>query len=165
MSDCIAKDICNCDRDSNETLQCFEHSKQLATSEREKQWLEFSERVAKHLREYTVPQYGDVGEDEITNYAVEDCVKQVEKYAKRYGSQSREGQQELDFVKMAHYTQCAWEKYEEPLTPHETGEYNLRVFYVKLDGKDGFEYMGMAKDQNGKTIYIYREILTYEYGV
>lgn len=102
---------CNCDTDSNGTKVCPVCTCTPPMSEREKQWLEFSERVAKHLREYTVPQYGDVGEDEITNYTDKTCVEQVCKYGKRFGSQSREGQQELDFVKMAHYTQCAWEKY------------------------------------------------------
>lgn len=141
MSKCIAKDMCNCHKDSNGTLQCPEHSKRSyfdytgeeimehingsppSMSEREKQWLEFSERVEKHLREYTVPQYGDVGEDLITGYNVNDCVEQVTKYTKRYGSQSREGQQELDFVKMAHYIQCAWEKYENYIPVVEPGVY------------------------------------------
>lgn len=134
-------------------------------TKREAQWYEFSNAVAEHLRLYTVPQYGDVGQDEITNYTVQDCVTHLQRYAKRYGTQSREGQQKLDFMKIAHYAQCAWEKYEEPLKPHEKGEYNLRVFYVRLIDKPDFEYMGMAKDQNGKTIYIYREILTHANGI
>jgi len=79
-------------------------------SKREMQWFEFSLAVMDHLKKYTVPQYGDVGEDEITNYTVKDCVNHLSRYAKRYGSQSRANQQLLDFVKIAHYAQCAWEK-------------------------------------------------------
>lgn len=74
-------------------------------------WMLFSEKVKDHLLYYTVPQYGDKGEDCITNYSIEECIGHIEKYAKRYGSQSREGQQELDFMKIAHYAQCAYEKY------------------------------------------------------
>lgn len=92
---------------------CDDTAKEEVVPERVKQWREFAHRVERHLIEYTVPQYGDVGEDAITDYSVEDCVKQTEKYAKRYGTQSREGQQELDFIKMAHYSQCAWEKFDE----------------------------------------------------
>ena len=70
----------------------------------------FSEKVVNHLENYTGPQYGDIGEDAITDYSVEDCVTQVAKYCKRYGTNAREGQQLLDFVKMAHYAQCAHDK-------------------------------------------------------
>jgi hypothetical protein len=127
-------------------------------SEREKQWLKFSDRVVRHLREYTVPQYGDVGDDEITNYSVEDCVKQVEKYAKRYGSQSREGQQELDFIKIAHYVQCAWDKHEngEPKTQYG---YELIGFTIEVSKdlleQDGLEFVG-SFDVEGETNYFYR---------
>lgn len=122
-------------------------------SEREKQWIEFSERVRKHLRDYTVPQYGDVGEDEITNYTIEDCVNQVSKYAKRYGSQSRDGQQELDFVKIAHYCQCAWEKYENlPMVQVEKGELMMASYGVHPELHCIFE----GTDNNGKTIYVYK---------
>lgn len=152
---------CNCHKDSNGTLKCPVCSESKPLSRRGKDWLEFSDVVLKHIEEYTVPQYGDKGDDLITNYTAADCIEHVKKYAKRYGQQSREGQQKLDFMKIAHFAQCAWEKYEEPLTKHEKGEYNIRVFYYKLEDRPEFEYMGIAKDQNNKTIYIYREILTH----
>ena len=131
-------------------------------SEREKQWLEFSDRVAKHLREYTVPQYGDVGEDLITNYDTRQCVEQVTKYAKRFGSNAREGQQELDFIKIAHYTQCAWEKWENTET-EETNNgfaihmYNSRISHTGAEKDMGLEYIGDSKGEDGKTYYIYKE--------
>lgn len=77
---------------------------------REKDWNEFAKVVENHLKTYTVPQYGDKGEDQITDYTVGDCVVAIKKYANRYGTNQRSGQQLLDFMKIAHYAQCAWEK-------------------------------------------------------
>jgi hypothetical protein len=57
-----------------------------------------------------VPQYGDRGEDIITNYSAEDCIKQAEKYMKRFGKNKREGQEKLDLLKAVHYIQCAYDK-------------------------------------------------------
>jgi hypothetical protein len=133
-------------------------------SEREKQWLEFSDRVAKHLREYTVPQYGDVGEDLITGYDCRDCVEQVTKYAKRFGTQSREGQQELDFVKIAHYVQCAWEKWENMETESfEDGGEGVELFFSYGAVEDnnlaenGFRFVGAGLDNNGSEVHIFRK--------
>lgn len=82
-------------------------------SRRGDDWKDFSDVAYNHLENYTVPQYGDKGEDQITKYSIEDCVTQVAKYCNRYGKNSREGQQLLDFIKMAHYAQCAYHKYKE----------------------------------------------------
>jgi hypothetical protein len=73
----------------------------------------FCESVLGHIETYTVPQYGDKGEDQCTGYTAEDCVKQAMKYMSRFGRNSREGQQELDFKKVAHYIQMAHDKYIE----------------------------------------------------
>lgn len=136
----------------------------MSMSERERQWLEFSDAIAKHLREYTVPQYGDVGEDEITGYSVEDCVTQISKYAKRYGSNSRQGQQELDFMKMAHYAQCAWEKYSDTdndgVNLIDMG-YGLFLSYSSTEDNNlaakGFVNIGCAIDDSGKEVNIWRD--------
>jgi len=84
-------------------------------SQRGKDWLKFAAEVLTHIEQYTVPQYGDVGEDQITEWTIEDCLKAVQKRVSRYGRQSREGQQELDFLKMAHEVQIGWAKYKESL--------------------------------------------------
>ena len=125
------------------------------TSEREKQWEEFSQKLAQHLREYTVPQYGDVGEDEITNYTVEQCVEHIKRYAKRYGSQSRDGQQELDFMKIAHYAQCAWEKYtsREEVEPKEE---HLIILDEEVNLKN-FEFVGSSTSHQGQLLYVYKK--------
>ena len=128
-------------------------------SERERQWLEFSEKVATHLREYTVPQYGDVGEDAITDYTAQDCIKQVEKYAKRFGSQSRQGQQNLDFLKIAHYVQCADEKYcdrdNENIKLIDLG-YNMFLSYSEEEennlAANGFKMVGTSLDANSREV-------------
>ena len=82
-------------------------------SQRGKNWIEFSSDVLLHIENYTIPQYGDKGEDQISEWDVEDCLKAVKKRIARYGRNSRDGQQKLDFLKMAHEIQIAFEKYGE----------------------------------------------------
>lgn len=129
-------------------------------SERVRQWREYSNRVEKHLNEYTVPQYGDVGEDAITEYTVKDCAKHVERYAKRYGTQSRDGQQELDFLKMGHYSQCAWEKYVNGVSVSPTEQTKIVLSYTTHDDKKlsemGFTFDGMTYDSDEKEVHIWK---------
>ena len=81
-------------------------------SERAKDWHKFSEQVKAHIDGYTVPQYGDKGEDIASEYSAESCINQVKKYAARFGKNSRPGQERLDLLKMAHYIQMAFEALE-----------------------------------------------------
>lgn len=80
------------------------------TSLRGYDFVSFATKVAHHIETYTVPQYGDKGHDQCTDYTAADCVKQAQKYLSRF---AREGQQELDFIKAVHYLQMAYDKYEE----------------------------------------------------
>lgn len=80
-------------------------------SNRANEWFDFSNEVFAHIEEYTVPQYGDAPDDQMSNWTIEECLKSVGKRLARYGRQSREGQQELDFKKMAHEIQIAYTKY------------------------------------------------------
>lgn len=82
-------------------------------SERGREWLEFAFDVAAHIENYTVPQYGDKGKDQMTDWSIEECLLAVKKRYSRYGRQSREGQQMLDFMKMAHEVQIAAFKFKE----------------------------------------------------
>lgn len=75
-------------------------------------WQAFEQQVFDHIENYTVPQYGDLGEDLASDYSVQDCLNQVTKYIKRHGRNSREGQDKLDMLKAAHYLQMAWSKME-----------------------------------------------------
>lgn len=85
------------------------------TSFRGAEWQEFSKRVLSHVEGYTVPQYGDYPNDQASKWTIEDCLNNIQKYMNRYGKNARDGQQELDFVKMAHYICLAWKKYQESL--------------------------------------------------
>jgi len=82
-------------------------------SVRLQEWRKVSKMVEDHIINYTTEQYGDEGEDDVTDYAVSDCVMQVRKYMGRYGRNVREGQQVLDFLKSLHYNQLALSKYLE----------------------------------------------------
>lgn len=173
---------CNCHKDSNGTLVCPEHSKRsyfdhtgdeimehingkLRVSQRGRDWLEFSDAVFAHIENYTVPQYGDKGEDLITGYEVRDCVEHIKKYGKRFGQQSRDGQQELDFMKIAHFAQCAWEKWNNLVTEPETEDghgYTLIGYDVRLSDdvlvRESLEYMN-CQEMGGILYYFYRRTL------
>lgn len=73
-------------------------------------WVRFAYAVHQHIEDYTVPQYGDHGEDLATNYTKKDCMNAVAKYKARRGRNAREGQAELDEMKIVHYLQMAVER-------------------------------------------------------
>ena len=79
----------------------------MANSLRAKDFEKFAAKVIDHIDNYTVPQYGDKGEDQATEYNSADHVKQAKKYLGRYGANSRPGQEILDMLKAAHYIQLA----------------------------------------------------------
>jgi pyruvate-formate lyase-activating enzyme len=81
-------------------------------SEHAEDWRKFSARVEHHIETYTVNQYGDKGEDLATEYTPEYCMQQIKKYAARFGKNEREGQDQLDLLKIAHYAQMASEMLE-----------------------------------------------------
>ena len=82
-------------------------------SKRGESWDKFAQQVSDHVEGYTVPQYGDTGQDQVSDWSIRDCLVSVKKYIARYNRGVREGQQELDFLKMAHFVQLAAEKYAE----------------------------------------------------
>lgn len=82
-------------------------------SQRGQDWQEFSAKVLEHIENYTVPQYGDKGSDIASEYTADYCVRQIAKYAARFGRNSREGQEQLDLMKIAHYAQMAWQSEQE----------------------------------------------------
>ena len=74
-----------------------------SNSNRGKQWIAFAEKVLKHIDEYTVKQYGDFPHDACAQFSGEKIVSSIERYCKRFGKNSREGQDFLDLMKIAHY--------------------------------------------------------------
>lgn len=90
-----------------------ENGEVIALSLRGQEWEAFAAKVGRHIETYTVPQYGDKGEDQASGYTTEDHVKQAMKYLNRFGRNARPGQQGLDFLKAAHYIQLAATTFEE----------------------------------------------------
>lgn len=67
------------------------------------EWQNFSSKVFTHIETYTVPQYGDKGSDQCSEFTESDFITQMKKYLNRYGKNSRDGQQSMDLLKIAHY--------------------------------------------------------------
>jgi hypothetical protein len=83
-------------------------------SKRGDDWVEFGAQVLKHVEKYTVPQYGDKGQDQATEFTIEECLSHVKRYINRYGKNQRgKEDQERDFFKMAQYVQIAWDKWKD----------------------------------------------------
>ena len=80
------------------------------TSRRGEQWKAFAEAVANHIETYTVPQYGDEGEDIITEQDARYCVDHAKRYLARFGRSARPDNELLDLKKAAHYLQMAHDK-------------------------------------------------------
>lgn len=80
-------------------------------SKRQYMWNIFSAIVASHIKEYTVPQYGDYPNDNLTTFSADDCLKNISRYVARFNSNSR-GHDEMlsDLLKIAHYAGTAYLK-------------------------------------------------------
>ena len=77
------------------------------------EWRDFALKVEAHIEDYTVPQYGDKGEDQCTEFTRQDFETQIKKYANRMGKNSRPGQDKLDLLKICHYCQMLHDLIEE----------------------------------------------------
>lgn len=97
------------------------------TAQRTKDWNEFATKVADHIENYTVPQYGDAPNDNVESWSAQDCIAQVQKYAARFGTNQRVGQEELDLMKIAHYAQLAMGKMKQKPFDDETAIEYLRA--------------------------------------
>lgn len=78
------------------------------TSNQEQQWDAFAYAVREHIRNYVLPQYGDVESAPEAGYSTEDFIKQSQRYLARFGRQSRTGEELLDMIKAAHWIQKAF---------------------------------------------------------
>jgi len=71
---------------------------------REKEWLLFSDIVKDHIREYTVKQYGDAPDDEVEQWTEDQCMDSIKRYVRRFGTNARgELEEWRDMVKIAHF--------------------------------------------------------------
>lgn len=82
-------------------------------SRRGDEWVEFAGEVLDHIEDYTLPQYGDLPNDNCAEWTAEDCIRQIQKYANRFGKNQRPGNDKLDLLKIAHYACIAHAKIEE----------------------------------------------------
>ena len=79
-------------------------------------WNKFSNQVAKHVEQYTIPQYqsDDDQSDQVGIWSVDDCLKAIQRYLSRAGKGSRGLiEQQRDFIKIAHYAQFAYDKFKD----------------------------------------------------
>ena len=73
---------------------------------RGKEWGEFSKLTLEHIEKYTVPQYGDIPDDQASNFTEHDIAVNILRYVNRI-ERGRRGEMEAhrDLLKIAHY--CA----------------------------------------------------------
>lgn len=82
-------------------------------SERGLDWLDFSDKVLFHIEDYTVPQYGDKGDDQVSKeFSPKDCITNIKRYCNRFGRNSRPDQEKLDLLKIAHWAQMCYDLME-----------------------------------------------------
>jgi len=73
-------------------------------SKRLNRWWKFAKEVGSHIEGYTVPQYGDYPDDQMTNATVADMAHDIRRYSNRAETNMRGREEELrDCLKMAHY--------------------------------------------------------------
>ena len=71
------------------------------------QWREFADAVEAHIRDYTIPQYGDYPHDQMSTFTDEDIRTSINRYENRRGKGARGIEEEMrDCLKIAHYRQC-----------------------------------------------------------
>jgi len=80
------------------------HSKTITTTtKRGLEVLEIMERLINHVDNYTVPAYGDKGEDFATTMSEQQIYDQIAKYERRRGRYVRPDQEHTDPLKVIHY--------------------------------------------------------------
>ena len=71
------------------------------------QWREFADAVEDHIANYTIPQYGDWPDDQMSTFTDEDIKTAIARYENRRGKGARGIYEEMrDCLKIAHYYQC-----------------------------------------------------------
>lgn len=89
-------------------------------SNRGRMWSIFSDEVANHIENYTIKQYKDFPEDQVTRWDEHILKEQIQKYLNRIDSNQRgDMDANMDLIKIAHYAQMIWSKrlgFEEALS-------------------------------------------------
>lgn len=89
-------------------------------SKRFNMWQDFAKEVGDHIETYTVPQYGDYPNDQLTEWSLDDIKTSLKRYVNRMGNNQRgEKDQLLDFLKIANYACAAWHKFNKSEKTYE----------------------------------------------
>lgn len=73
-------------------------------SKRGEQWLAFSKLVLEHIENYTVPQYGDLPDDQAAGFNIQDIAQNIKRYQNRAQTNARGTvESRRDCLKTAHY--------------------------------------------------------------
>ena len=80
-------------------------------SKRGYEWNDFSHSVFDHVEKYTVPQYGDMPNDQASAFTAEEIAMNMKRYLNRVNSGQR-GEEEArrDCLKLAHYACLLYNK-------------------------------------------------------
>lgn len=120
-------------------------------------WRAFAEDVLFHIENYTVPQYGDTGNDQVSQYDTQACVRQAMKYMERFGRNMRPGEQFRDFLKAAHYIQLAAEKFsEQKATEDESAEFSAARSVLDVMAANGYRRLEAVIDGKLVTVGVER---------
>ncbi len=117
------------------------------------EWDEFYKLVYQHIRDYANSQYNDKGEDNVTEWSVSTLMDQIYKYYSRHGKNQREGQDQLDLIKIAHYACMAYWKLQE------SEEKSDNVELSNINKGDIQEWIEKNLDQNKKYSLMIKEEL------
>ncbi|OQB09999.1 MAG: hypothetical protein BWY21_00563 [Parcubacteria group bacterium ADurb.Bin216] len=75
------------------------------------EWVTFSALVVDHIEKYTVPQYGDIPTDQLSEWSVQQCIDSIQRYCRRANTNARGEEEALrDLLKIAHYAGVAYMK-------------------------------------------------------
>lgn len=77
------------------------------------EWKQFEVEVFRHIRDYTIPQYGDMTEDMASTFSKGDIDTQLKKYVTRQcngGNKRGRAENMRDYLKIAHYACIAYMK-------------------------------------------------------
>ena len=101
-------------------------------------WKKFSDKVKNHIIIYTIPQYGDKGDDLISKSDFSFIQNNIEKYKKRQGKNMRASQDLMDLFKTAHYACMGYVMLEENslLMNNSVNKKNLTKKYYSDAGFD-----------------------------
>jgi hypothetical protein len=76
--------------------------------------LNFVFKLMRHVEGYSVTQYGDAPNDQVSSWSADQCVNQIGKYCARWNSNARGNAEKLrDLLKIAHYAAIAYWKFVE----------------------------------------------------